>query len=454
MFTLKKPDPARARAYRFAFHMAWPAVVESFFVSFAGLVDSLMVSSLGSSAVAAVGLTTQPKFISLCFFLALNVAISALVARRRGQQDQRGGNRVLLTAFIITLVVGVLISALCVAGAETIMGWAGANEDTLASATLYFRIISGGMIFNVMFLAINAAQRGSGNTRIAMYTNVTGNLVNIVGNYFLINGHFGFPALGILGAAMATVLGTIVAFFMSLSSLFRKDSFVSLPYLLREKVRPRMESLKGLAKLGSSVLLEQLLMRVGFMTTALMAAKLGTDAFAAHNVGMNLLSLSFSFGDGMQAAAVALIGRSLGEKKPQQAMEYGFACQRIGLCISLCIFAIYFLGGRALYGLFFEEAHIIEYGVQILRVLSFTVMAQISGVIFMGSLRGAGDVIYTTCASTISVTLVRTITGYFFCYQMGWGLIGLWLGIFSDQACRLIFGGLRFKSGSWTKLKI
>ena len=212
MFTLKKPDPARARAYRFAFHMAWPAVVESFFVSFAGLVDSLMVSSLGSSSVAAVGLTTQPKFISLCFFLALNVAISALVARRRGQQDQRGANRVLLTAFIITLVVGILISALCVAGAETIMGWAGANEDTLASSTLYFRIISGGMIFNVMFLAINAAQRGSGNTRIAMYTNVTGNLVNIVGNYFLINGHFGFPALGIQGAAMATVLGTIVAF--------------------------------------------------------------------------------------------------------------------------------------------------------------------------------------------------------------------------------------------------
>ena len=169
---------------------------------------------------------------------------------------------------------------------------------------------------------------------------------------------------------------------------------------------------------------------------------------------------TYAFGD-MSTSSVlfsgilmALIGRSLGEKKPQQAMEYGFACQRIGLCISLCIFAIYFLGGRTLYGLFFEEAHIIEYGVQILRVLSLTVMAQISGVIFMGSLRGAGDVIYTTCASTISVTLVRTITGYFFCYQMGWGLIGLWLGIFSDQACRLIFSGLRFKSGSWTKLKI
>ena len=89
MFTLKKPDPARARAYRFAFHMAWPAVVESFFVSFAGLVDSLMVSSLGSSAVAAVGLTTQPKFISLCFFLALNVAHRLHHHPGGGGSDQR-----------------------------------------------------------------------------------------------------------------------------------------------------------------------------------------------------------------------------------------------------------------------------------------------------------------------------------------------------------------------------
>ena len=84
MFTKKKPDASRREAYHFAFQMAWPAVVESFFVAFAGLIDSLMVSSLGSTAVAAVGLTTQPKFISLCFFLASNVAISALVARRRG----------------------------------------------------------------------------------------------------------------------------------------------------------------------------------------------------------------------------------------------------------------------------------------------------------------------------------------------------------------------------------
>ena len=104
MFTPKKPDPARARAYRFAFHMAWPAVVESFFVSFAGLVDSLMVSSLGSSSVAAVGLTTQPKFISLCFFLALNVAIRSLRSTGAGALLATVPMRVLSTCMTFVLV--------------------------------------------------------------------------------------------------------------------------------------------------------------------------------------------------------------------------------------------------------------------------------------------------------------------------------------------------------------
>ena len=75
------------KGYNTAFHMAWPAVMESFFIALAGMVDSLMVSSMGSSAVAAVGLTTQPKFIGLCIFIATNVSVSALVARRRGEQD-------------------------------------------------------------------------------------------------------------------------------------------------------------------------------------------------------------------------------------------------------------------------------------------------------------------------------------------------------------------------------
>lgn len=437
-----------------ALHMAWPAVCESFFISLAGMVDSFMVSSLGSAAVAAVGITTQPKFLGLALFFAISVSVSALVARRRGEQKKDSANQILLVALIFAFFATVVISTACVGFANEIIRFCGSAEDTHEAAVIYYRIIMGGMIFNVISMTINAAQRGSGNTKIAMRTNIVSNLVNMVGNYLLIQGHFGFPALGIRGAAIATVFGTVVACVMSVRSLFIHDNFVSIPYIIKEKIKPSMKPFVSMVKLGSSVFIEQLLMRVGFMSTAMMAAGMGTAAMAAHQVGMNILGMSFSFGDGMQTAAVALIGRSLGEGSPQKAKEYGKACREIGLCISFVLAVVYFFGGEALYGLFFEEQEIVAIGVGIIRTIIFVVLFQISQVIYMGCLRGAGDTAYTAMASTISVTLIRTTASYFFGFTLGLGMIGIWLGILADQVSRYLFASIRFKQGKWTKIHI
>ena len=437
-----------------AANMAWPAVLESFFVAFAGLVDSLMVSSIGAYAVAAVGLTTQPKFIGLAIFIANNVAVSAIVARRKGQQDRKSANQTLMIALMFVVIMGTLVSAACVYFADPIIRLCGSGEDTHESSVLYFRIIMGGMMFNIISLAINAAQRGSGKTKIAMKTNVTANVVNMIGNYLLIGGNFGFPALGIMGAAIATVFGTFVACCMSIASVLSKDSFVSIPYIIKEKIKPTIAPLRSMIRIGSNIFIEQILMRIGFMSVAVMAAKLGTDAFAAHQVGMNVMSLSFSFGDGMQVAAVALIGQSLGEQNPEMAKLYGSICQRMGNVISIILAAFYLLFGHLLFGLFFQEEHIIAMGVMIMKVIVVIVLLQIAQVIYMGCLRGAGDVFFTTVASTISVTLVRPLFSYFFCYAMGLGLIGIWFGIVSDQFCRFVLTTWRFKTGVWTKVKI
>jgi len=447
-------EQGKNRIAKEAVRMALPAVLESFFVALAGMVDSLMVSSLGSHAVAAVGLTTQPKFMGLSLFFATNVAVSALVARRRGEKRQDLANRILLVAVMFVLVATVVVSALCVGFANEIIAFCGSNEETHEIAVTYFRIIMGGMIFNVLSMVINAAQRGSGNTMIAMRTNITSNAVNMLGNYLLIQGHFGFPAWGIHGAAIATVFGTVVACVMSIQSLFKKDNFVSIPYIIKEKIKPSIEPLISMVKLGFSVFIEQILMRIGFMSTAMMAAGMGTAAMAAHQVGMNIMGLTFSFGDGLQVAAVALIGRSLGEGSPDKAKEYGKVCRRIGLSISLVLAVLYFFGGEALYGLFFEEKEIIAYGVSVIRTIIFIVLFQISQVIYMGCLRGAGDTNYTAMASTISVTVIRTGASYLFGFVFNLGMVGIWMGILADQIARFLFASIRFKQGKWTKIRI
>ena len=442
------------QGYQIAFQMAWPAVMESFFIALAGMVDSLMVSSIGAYAVAAVGLTTQPKFIGLCIFIAMNVSVSALVARRRGEKDRIGANQVLLMALIFTVVVGILISIAAVIFAEPIIRFCGANEDTQESAVLYFRIIMGGMIFNIISMAINASQRGAGNTKIAMRTNVTSNVVNMIGNYLLIQGHLGFPAMGIAGAALATVFGTIVACIMSICSLIPKDNFVSIPYIIKERVRITLEPAKNMAKIASSVFIEQVFMRTGFLLVSIMAARLGTSAYAAHQVAMNVMNLSFSFGDGMQVASVALCGRSLGEKRPDLAVMYGTICQRIGNMISIVLSILYLTLGNWYFHLYFVEEDIIAMGARIMQVMTVIVLLQISQVIYMGCLRGAGDTLYTAVASMISVTFIRTIISYFCGYVLGWGIISIWMGVLGDQVSRFVFATVRFRQGKWVKIKI
>lgn len=435
-------------------NMAWPAMLESFFTAFAGLVDSLMVSELGSYAVAAVGLTTQPKFLGLSLFFAANVSISALVARRKGEDKREEANKIFVTFLTFVLLMAVILSVVFVVFADPIIRFCGSEELTHDSAVLYYRIIMGGMIFNVIQMGINSAQRGSGNTRITMRTNLVSNTVNIIFNYLLIGGHFGFPALGIMGAALATVLGTVVSGIMSIVSVCKGDTFVNLPFIWKNRILPGWEALKSIVKVGYSVFAEQILMRIGFMLTALMAADQGTAAMAAHQVGMNIMGLSFSFGDGLQSTAVALIGYSLGAKQPEKAKDYGRTCRMIGATISVVLAAVYFFGARFLMEMFFEEQEIVEIGISIMHVIIFVVILQISQVIYMGCLRGAGDTLYTAIVSTVSVTIARTIGSYFFGYVLGWGITGIWMGVIADQLCRFILASIRFKQGKWTRIKI
>ena len=434
--------------------IAIPAIIETFFVSFAGLVDTLMVSSLGANSVAAVGLTNQPKFVGLAVFMAISVSVSALVARRFGEKRRDKANSILFTAILIILALSAVISTLCTVFASPIIELCGSTPETHNDAVLYYRIIMSGIIFNCIQTGINAMQRGAGNTKITMRTNITSNTVNIIFNYLLIGGKFGFPALGVLGAAIATVFGSFIACVMSIISILDKDCFISIPYIIKNKIRPTFEALGNIIKIGYSVFLEQLLMRVGFMATAVMAAKQGNEAMAAHQVCMHLMSLSFSFGDGLQAASVALIGRSLGEKNPDKAKAYGRTSQRIGMAISLSLSIIYFLSSRWFLGLFFHEKTIIDIGISIMYFVVATVVFQIPQCIYTGSLRGAGDTRYTAFTAAFSVAVLRTIISYVCCYVFNWGLIGVWCGIFGDQLVRYFFGRIRFKQGKWVNIKI
>ncbi|WP_322170868.1 MATE family efflux transporter [Acutalibacter caecimuris] len=444
--------PPNRRIIRDALDVAWPSVLESFFVCLAGMVDTIMVGSLGSYAIAAVGLTTQPKFLGLAFFLSLNVAVSALVARRKGAGDRESANRIVRMALLITVALTAVISALFMVFASPIVRMVGSQADTHEYAVQYLQIIMGGLGFSTISLMLNAAQRGAGNTRIAMLTNIISNTVNVIFNYLLIGGKFGFPALGIRGAALATVIGTVCACTLSIASVLRKDGFINLR-AVKGWIADRV-SVHSLLNVGSSALVEQLCLRVGFLLFAMTVAHLGTTEMAAHQIGMNLMSMSFSFGDGLSVASVTLIGQSLGRGRADMAKIYGNVCQKLGLLCAAAVSILYFVCGKQIFMLFSQEAPILEYGTVIMRLLSITLIFQIEQVTLFGALRGAGDTRFTALVSLVSVTCIRPGISWLLCYPLGIGLIGAWLGTFCDQALRFVLTFIRFRKGNWTKIKL
>lgn len=444
--------PPDRRIIRDAINVAWPSVLESFFVCLAGMVDTIMVGSLGSYAIAAVGLTTQPKFLGLAIFISMNVAISAIVARRKGSGDRESANRLVRMALLVTILLTIVISAVFVTFASPIVRMVGSQADTHEYAVEYLQIIMGGIGFSTVSLMLNAAQRGAGNTRIAMITNVISNAVNVLFNYLLIGGNFGFPALGVRGAALATVIGTICACCLSLFSVMRSNGFICLRSV-KGWIADRA-SVKALLNVGSSAFVEQICLRIGFLLFAMTVAHLGTTEMAAHQIGMNLMSMSFSFGDGLSVASVTLIGQSLGRKRPDMAKIYGNVCQKIGLLCACVVSTIYFLFGKEVFMLYTQEPAILDYGAIIMRILSVTLFFQIEQVVLFGCLRGAGDTRFTALVSLISVTCIRPGLSWLLCYPLGIGLIGAWLGTFTDQALRFLLTFIRFRKGQWTKIKL
>ena len=158
--------------------------------------EAVRISGIPLEAIAAVGITNQPKFILLAVIFSLNVGVTAVVARRKGQQDTVGANRCLRQAVIISLALSILMSLLGAVFARPILLFAGAGPDTIEDAVIYFQILMISIVFMSLSLTINAAQRGAGNTKISMRTNLAANIVNIILNYLLINGIWVFPKWG------------------------------------------------------------------------------------------------------------------------------------------------------------------------------------------------------------------------------------------------------------------
>lgn len=457
--------PSGKAAYQEVAQLALPSVIEMVLMSLIGSIDTMMVGNvLGAEALSSVGLPTQPRMLLLCLFFALNVGVTAIVARRKGEEKQDAANDTLRNAMMIALGLALLMMAFALAFTQPLMRLAGGDkaesEKVLRDAEAYFRIMAYSLPINALSMCICAAQRGIGKTKLTMWVNVISNLTNVFFNYCLIGGNLGFPRMEVQGAAIASVIGMGVGFLIALSTLLvggkRKGYLHISPH---DRWRFDKESMRAIVKVGGNAAIEQVGMRFGFFVYARILFSLGTTMYAANQICMQLLNLTFTFGDGLGVAGTALVGQNLGRKRPDLSMLYGKICQRFAVMVSLLLGVLILVFRRTLASWFIgadtmNADLVIDYAARTLIVLAAIQPFQTSAVVLSGSLRGAGDNLYVALISTICISVVRPAMAVLAVNVLHLDLTGVWIFGMSEIAIRFFFFYPRFASGKWKDKKI
>lgn len=428
--------------------ITWPAFIELVMSTLFGMVDMVMVGRLGPPAIAAVGLTNQPFMLLMAIFAAVNIGGTALVAWNVGANNINKAKAVTRQIIIINLILGLFISILGVLAADSIVRFMGAGPDTLKMARVYFQIVASGLIFQALMMGISACLRGAGQTRIPMAYNVGSNFLNVFGNYVLIYGRLGFPRLGVAGAAVSTTIARLIACLSALYFVYLSRRS-ELKISIKDNYRFDWNIIKKVFNIGLPSAVEQFVLQSGLMLFAKIVSGLGTAGFAAHQIGLNISGLSFSPSMAFGVATTTLVGQSLGAGDAEKAEEYARLIMKVAVGIACVAGLIFILFSHPLARLYTSDLVVAGMAGTVLKILALAQPGQSTQLTLAGALRGAGDTMYPLYASILGIWVFRVGATFLLVNVFGWGLIGAWIALVTDQYIRSTVIYLRFRSGKW-----
>ncbi len=432
--------------------IALPAIGEMSLNSFLGLCDTLMISHLiGSEALAAVGFANQIIFTLIFIFSSFNTGATAMIARAFGEKDYPKLNKIAGEAVFINIIIGIIITILSWVFAKKIFGIFDMTDEVLNLSLTYFYVILFGMIFMFLSFSYAAILRGAGDTFTPMIITGIVNILNIIGNYLLITGAGPFPKLGIVGAAWSTSVSRMIATIIYTYILFIKSG------PLRIKVRNMKvtkEVLKPLFKISLPGGGEQALIQISFLIIGVIISQLDTDSEAAFRILMNIESISFMPAVGLSIAATTLVGKALGERDIEKAVNTGYAAAGLGALWGIFMGLIFFILPKQLLGIFTSETNIILLSLTTMYFMGINQPSLNFMIVMSGALRGTGDTFSVMVITALRLWVTFIPLSYIFIIVLKQGVIGMWYGEIISFLIFNIIMFMRFKSKKWVNIKI
>ncbi len=411
------------------FSLAVPVVFAELGWMTMGLVDTLMVGRISPEAIGAVGVGTS-LFMGVCIFaMGLLLGLDTLVSQAFGGGRLEDCHRWLLHGIALSLLLALPVTLVLLALGAGLDRW-GLDPEVLRLTAPYLRVVTWSILPLLLYAAFRRYLQGMGIVRPVMIALATANVLNVFVNWLLIFGKLGAPAMGVRGAAWATVISRIgMATFLLGVIVYRERG--RAPGLFETPRRIEAAMMRRLLALGAPAA-SQVTLEVGaFAAATVLAGRLPPAALAAHQIAINLAAFTFMVPLGVASAGAVRVGHAVGRRDRLGALYAGWTALLFGTVFMSCAAGTFLLFPSQLIGAFTSNARVLEIGTSLLFVAAlFQLFDGVQGVA-TGVLRGLGDTRTPMLWNLAGHWIVGLPLGYALCFRLGYGVIGLWWGLSS-----------------------
>ncbi|WP_295021568.1 MATE family efflux transporter [Sulfurimonas sp.] len=411
------------------------------------LIDMLMVGMISVSAIAAVGMSMQFMMIINVLMTLYVVGGNALISRFIGQRRKRRASALLYSLAILAIILSIFVTIGGYFGSEYLYSIMGAEADVVHQGTLYFKILSLGIVFIFIDTLLYNALSAAGDTTHSLYIKLVSAAINAFLNYVFIFGHYGFSAMGIEGSAYATVVAYIFSVIAYIVLIKKPHSKLNVIPIIRFK------DIKRVFSVGWSAALDRGISSISFLFFVAIIAAYGTAEFAGYQVGLRVEGIAFMPGFGFAIAAMALVGQNLGARDKEKAYNMGIISGRVAYVFMGSVGALLIIFPEFLVGFFTKDGATIAVASEYLILVGLAQIPLAIMFVYSGALRGAGATKTTLFVNLFSLWFFRVIPSYI-AYEMGYEIVVIFMIMNIETLIKGIVYIYIYKKRVWLDTKV
>ena len=439
------------KEFKYNLKLATPVMLGMLGHTFVSLVDNIMVGQLGSAELAAVSLGNSFIFIAMSLGIGFSTAITPLIAEADSEKNFKKGKSSFKHGLFLCTVLSLALFGLILL-AKPLMYLMKQPEEVVVLAMPYLDLVAFSLIPLIIFQGFKQFSDGLSLTKYPMYATILANVVNVALNYVLIFGKLGFPQMGIVGAAIGTLVSRIIMLFFLWYLLKNKEK--SKAYVTNIKLFVLNNSMiKKILNLGFPSAM-QMFFEVAIFTAAIwLSGLLGKNPQAANQIALNLSSMTFMVAMGLSVAAMVRVGNQKGLRDFKELRRIAFSIFLLGMGLAF-IFAILFLLFHKMLPTiyvdlndasnFIDNTEVVSIAAKLLIASAIFQLSDSAQVIILGALRGLQDVKIPTLITFVSYWVIGFPISYFLGKEDAYGSFGIWLGLLVGLTSAAILLYLRF----------